>query len=57
MCKERLEVVTPGSRSCITADSREPLRTRLSIFFLRSGTKIIRNTRQVGADTMVGGDI
>lgn len=57
MCKERLEVVTPGSRSCITADSRKPLRTRLSIFFLRSGTKIIRNTRQVGADIMVGGDI
>lgn len=56
MCKERLEVVTPGSR-CITAYFREPLRARLSIVFLRSGAKIIRNTRQVGADTMAGGDI
>lgn len=57
MCKERLEVVTPGSRSCITADFREPLRTRLSIFFLRSGKKIIRNTKQVGVDTVAAGDI
>lgn len=57
MCKERLEVVTPRSRSCITAYFGALQRARLPIFFCRSSDRLIRTTGQVGADAVAGDEV
>ena len=57
MCEERLEVVTPRSRNCITAYFREISQSKATSSLLQNGDRIIRNTRQIGADIVVGDEV